>query len=70
MYKRQAISIPAPKHEPTIGVIDTMFDRSVYFSEWVEFENILPDDIPLSKDDYEHGTAVSSIIVDLSLIHI
>lgn len=59
-----AISIPAPKNEPTIGVIDTMFDRSVYFSEWVEFENILPDDIPLSKDDYEHGTAVSSIIVD------
>lgn len=59
-----AISIPAPKNEPTIGVIDTMFDRGVYFSEWVEFENTLPDDIPLSKDDYEHGTAVSSIIVD------
>ena len=27
------ITIPSPKNEPTIGVIDTMFDDSVYFSE-------------------------------------
>lgn len=58
------INIPAPKNEPTIGVIDTMFDENVYFSKWVEFKNMLPKDIPLSPSDYKHGTAVSSIIVD------
>lgn len=58
------ITIPSPKNEPTIGVIDTMFDENVYFSEWVEFKNMLPEDIPLSPSDYKHGTAVSSIIVD------
>lgn len=58
------ITIPPPKNEPTIGVIDTMFDENVYFSEWVEFKNMLPEDIPLSPSDYKHGTAVSSIIVD------
>lgn len=58
------ITIPSPKNEPTIGVIDTMFDESVYFVEWVEFRNMLSPDIPLSKNDYNHGTAVASIIVD------
>ncbi len=58
------ITIPAPKNEPTIGVIDTMFDENVYFSKWVEFKNMLPKDIQLSPSDYKHGTAVSSIIVD------
>lgn len=60
----QVITIPSPKNEPTIGVIDTMFDDSVYFSEWVDFKNMLPNEIPLSQSDYEHGTAVASIIVD------
>jgi hypothetical protein len=58
------ISIPKPMDEPVIGVIDTMFDDRVYFSEWVDFENKLSDDIPLDSNDYRHGTAVSSIIVD------
>lgn len=58
------ITIPSPKNEPTIGVIDTMFDENVYFFEWVEFKNMLSEDIPLSPSDYKHGTAVSSIIVD------
>lgn len=58
------LSIPSPTKEPTIGVIDTMFDNNVYFSEWVEFKNMLSEDIPLSPSDYRHGTAVSSIIVD------
>ena len=58
------ITIPSPKNEPTIGVIDTMFDERVYFSEWVEFKKMLPEDIPLSQGDYRHGTAVTSIIVD------
>ncbi len=58
------ITIDSPKNEPTIGVIDTLFDETVYFSEWVEYTNMLSMDIPVSSSDKEHGTAVSSIIVD------
>jgi len=58
------ITIDSPKNEPTIGVIDTLFDERVYFSEWVEYTNMLSNDIPVSESDKEHGTAVSSIIVD------
>lgn len=57
-------SIPSPNNEPTIGVIDTLFDETVYFSEWVNFKNMLSKDIPVSQEDYQHGTAVSSLIVD------
>ena len=60
----KAISIPSPKNEPIIGVIDTLFDERVYFSEWVEFKNMVAKDISTSPSDYDHGTAVSSIIVD------
>lgn len=63
-YGDDIISIPSPTTEPTIGVIDTMFDENVYFSEWVEFKNMLPEEIELSSRDYKHGTAVTSIIVD------
>lgn len=56
--------IPNPNNEPVIGVIDTMFDKSVYFSKWVEFENMISSDIELSDNDFTHGTKVSSIIVD------
>lgn len=58
------IKIPSPKNEPTIGVIDTLFDENVYFSEWVDYTKMLPDEIPTSAHDTDHGTAVSSIIVD------
>ncbi len=58
------LSIPTPKDEPAIGVIDTMFDENVYFSEWVDFHNMLDDNIELDRSDYDHGTSVSSIIVD------
>jgi len=58
------MKIQSPTTEPVIGVIDTMFDENVYFSEWVEFNNMLADEIPLSPSDYNHGTAVTSIIVD------
>lgn len=58
------IAIDSPKNEPIIGVIDTLFDERVYFSEWVEYTNMLSIDIPVSESDKEHGTAVSSIIVD------
>lgn len=58
------MTIDSPKDEPIIGVIDTMFDESVYFHEWVEFEKRVSDEIELKSEDYWHGTAVSSIIVD------
>ena len=58
------LSIRSPENEPTIGVIDTLFDESVYFSEWVEYKNMLHPAIPITGRDFEHGTAVTSIIVD------
>ena len=57
-------TIEPPQNEPVIGVIDTLFDTNVYFSDWVEFENRFSLDIPISQKDFEHGTQVSSIIVD------
>lgn len=62
--QRDVMTIPTPTNEPVVGVIDTMFDERVYFSEWVQFTNKLDPNIPLSADDYVHGTSVSSIIVD------
>lgn len=59
-----SISIPHPTNEPTIGVIDTMFDENVYFSEWVKFENRVDSRIELNSEDYRHGTMVTSIVVD------
>ncbi|HAR79834.1 MAG TPA: serine protease [Succinivibrionaceae bacterium] len=56
--------IKKPHNEPVVGVIDTLFDENVYFHEWVEFHNMVSPDIPLEASDYNHGTAVSSIIVD------
>lgn len=58
------ITIPPPTNEPTIGVIDTLFDTNVYFSDWVEYHNMVSEHIPQNIKDYNHGTAVSSIIVD------
>lgn len=62
----KSIVIPDPQNEPIIGVIDTFFDEGVYFSKWVENHDYI-DDIErymLQKTDREHGTEVSSIIVD------
>lgn len=58
------IKIPTPKNEPIIGVIDTLFDKNVYFSDWVEYIEMLDENIPREDIDREHGTAVTSIIVD------
>ncbi|UWD35034.1 S8 family peptidase [Mycoplasma cottewii] len=58
------LTIPDPTFEPVVGVIDTMFDNRVYFSKWVEFKKDISDEIPLSQNDFNHGTAVTSIIVD------
>jgi len=63
-YQKNIINIPSPGIEPTIGVIDTLFDQQVYFSEWVEYHEMVAKDIPRNSNDYNHGTAVSSIIVD------
>lgn len=58
------IQIPSPTNEPTIGVIDTLFDDRVYFSEWVEYTKYVDEGIPTTPKDYSHGTAISSLIVD------
>ncbi|MFV8418417.1 S8 family peptidase [Mycoplasma sp. Z355B] len=58
------IGIPNPQNEPTIGVIDTLFNTEVYFSKWVEYHEMLSKDIKRTHTDYEHGTEVTSIIVD------
>ncbi|MHB8130801.1 MAG: S8 family serine peptidase, partial [Mobilitalea sp.] len=36
----------------------------VYFSEWVDYYDMVDDNLPKSTNDYRHGTAVSSLIVD------
>lgn len=59
-----AMTINSPNGEPVIGVIDTLFDESVYFSEWVEYKKTISDEIPTSPDDFVHGTSVTSLIVD------
>lgn len=61
---KDLFSIPDPTIEPTVGVIDTFFDTRVYFSNWVTYSHEVSEDIPFNQDDYRHGTAVSSIIVD------
>ncbi len=63
-YQQDIVHIPSPSIEPTIGVIDTLFDTRVYFSEWVEYHDMVDKNIPKNPGDYRHGTAVSSIIVD------
>ena len=62
--KRDVLYMPSPGIEPTIGVIDTLFDKQVYFNEWVEYHEMVDESIPRKQKDYNHGTAVSSIIVD------
>lgn len=54
--------INKPTTEPIIGVIDTPFNKDVYFSDWVESVNYVGD--ITNEEDYYHGTGVSSIIVD------
>ena len=56
--------IKKPSNEPVIGVIDKPFRNGVYFSDWVESKNIgIPEDL-IEDEDYNHGTGVTSIIVD------
>ena len=60
----KSFDIPDPLNEPVIGVIDTSFDKNVYFSKWVKSESYLAKDFIPSDEDYFHGTAICSIIVD------
>lgn len=61
-------SIRTPGNEPVVGVIDTVIDPdldNLYFADWVEYVHMLDDDgIETTVDDRQHGTAVTSIIVD------
>ena len=61
---QEFMSIPSPVNEPIIGVIDTLFDEKVYFNEWVEYHDLVDENITKEPEDYKHGTAVTSIIVD------
>ncbi|MGL5615023.1 MAG: S8 family peptidase [Sarcina sp.] len=63
-YQENVMNIPSPTIEPTIGVIDTLFDNRVYFNEWVEYHDMVDENLPKTPGDYRHGTSVSSIIVD------
>lgn len=63
-YQQGTLYMPYPTIEPTVGVIDTLFDKRVYFGEWVEYHDMVDDNLPKNPDDYRHGTAVDSIIVD------
>ena len=58
------MTIPKPTNEPVIGVIDTLFSKEVYFSDWVEYHEILDPVLIDGDDDYVHGTEVTSLIVD------
>ena len=63
---QEKVEISQPNNEPIIGVIDTLFDESVYFSDWVENIDYLDDIEKYTSNNpsREHGTEVSSIIVD------
>ena len=62
----ERIEISDPENEPVIGVIDTFFDENVYFSKWVENIDYVDEyeRYQLQKADKEHGTQVTSLIVD------
>ena len=62
--KQETMTIPDPTNQPTIGVIDTHFDDRVYFHKWVDYRNCLQPEIDLEEEDFKHGTAVTSLIVD------
>lgn len=62
--KKADLKIPAPGNEPIIGVIDTRFDENVYFSDWVEYSDMIDEEMQVDEGDFIHGTEVTSIIVD------
>lgn len=57
-------TIESPGDQPVIGVIDTLFDDRVYFSDWVKSFDCVDPAIRNPSDERAHATAVCSIIVD------
>lgn len=57
-------NIPSPGNEPIVGVIDTDFDTRVPFSEWVDYRKESK-----TASNTNHGTAISSLIVDGPLLN-
>lgn len=57
-------SFPKPTTEPTIGVIDTLYSKDVYFNDWVDYYDMVPRWMNKDELSYRHGTEVDSIIVD------
>lgn len=64
--KNDNMFIPDPGNEPIIGVIDNLFDNTVYFNKWVESTDYLDCFEMHSRKnaDRRHGTEVTSLIVD------
>lgn len=60
----KTIYIPKPNNEPVIGVIDTVYYENVYFKDWVQYRHELDENIEYDISDCEHGTAITSLIVD------
>ena len=50
---QDVLYMPTPGIEPTIGVIDTLFDKRVYFNEWVEYHEMVDEAIPKQQTDYK-----------------
>lgn len=63
LLREQQRSIPAPQNEPVIGVIDKPFNPNSYFAQWVE-PHLMVSPYEINENTAQHGTAVSSIIVD------
>jgi len=63
ILKTEKLTVPKPHNEPVIGVIDTLFCTDVYFSDWVDYRCMVENDL-IEEQDFCHGTAVSSLIVD------
>lgn len=57
-------NFPKPTTEPTIGVIDTLYSKNVYFNDWVDYNDLVPEWMDKDELSYRHGTEVDSIIVD------
>lgn len=64
-YDFELDALPSPKgNEPWVGVIDTLFWPHSYFASWVDLHNEIPNGYSPTREDYAHGTAVCSIVVD------
>lgn len=62
---KNVAEFPKPVAEPYIGVLDTAFDKRVYFEKWVDYDERYMEDLgDITEEDKKHGTAVDSIIVD------